>query len=878
MKGSDQRHTIRRKEYRPPGFLLDRTELEFDIAEDNTRVHTRLFLRRNPDADLNSDLYLDGNNLELELLRINGQDLNSDQYQQDEDSLTIPKVPDSFELESRVLIHPDKNTALEGLYQSGKFLLTQCEAEGFRKITYYPDRPDVMSCYQVTLRADKRRFPVLLSNGNAVAEGELEDGRHWARWYDPFPKPSYLFALVAGDLHHIEDHFVTKGGRYVTLRVYVEKENLDRCQHAMESLKRSMQWDEVRFGLEYDLDVFNIVATNDFNMGAMENKSLNIFNSKYVLARQETATDADFQAIEGVIGHEYFHNWTGNRVTCRDWFQLTLKEGLTVYRDQEFSSDMQSRSVKRIQDVRDLRRIQFAEDAGPMAHPIRPNEYIEVNNFYTPTVYEKGAEIIRMYSTLLGQGGFRKGLDLYFKRHDGHAVTCDDFMQAMADANQTDLSQFYNWYKQAGTPVVKVTASYHRDSQQYTVTLRQENPAAGDNASPLLIPFAIGMISPNGEELPLHLEDDIGDARMTRVLRLTDRQQSFVFNKVPGPPIPSLLRNFSAPVKVEYDYSREELATLMANDTDAFSRWEASVLLSLQVIFELVEQDKAGQEFNLDPVIVGAFHHTLVNHKLDPALAAQTLTLPEESYIADQMKVIDVDRIHRARNFLKQELGKTHKDIWQKRYKQLAAVGPYRMDSEQVGRRSLRNCCLEYLVAEGYEGFQLAHEQLQQSQNMTDTLAALKSLVHAGADGAQQELEKFEEQWRHDALVLDKWFTLQATNPAADTLQRVEGLREHPSFKLTNPNKVRALLGSFAMSNPTGFHHQDGDGYRWLARQIRELDKLNPQVAARMAMAFNRWKRFNKDRQILMKRELEGLMGSAALSPDLYEIVSNALK
>jgi aminopeptidase N len=800
------------------------------------------------------------------------------EYALNADKLIIHNAPECCALTIEVLIKPHENTALEGLYPSGDFLLTQCEAEGFRKITYFPDRPDVMTQFEVTISADRSRYPVLLSNGNLVDSGTMDDGRHWVRWDDPFAKPSYLFALVAGELAHIEDHFVTRGGRKVTLRVYVEHENVDRCAHAMESLKKAMQWDEDRFGLEYDLDIYNIVATNDFNMGAMENKSLNIFNSKYVLARPDTATDADYQGIEAVIGHEYFHNWTGNRITCRDWFQLTLKEGLTVFRDQEFSSDMQSRAVKRIQDVRDLRSRQFPEDAGPMSHPIRPDKYIEVNNFYTMTVYQKGAAIIRMYQTLLGVDGFQKGLKLYIERHDGQAVTCDDFLAAMADANGVSLQRFGRWYGQSGTPQVTASTDYDAVQSRLTLHLSQQTPPTPDQQEKhsLVIPFAIGLLSPAGEEYPLQLSGENSPSGTSRLLILEEDQQSFTFENIPQMPVPSLLRDFSAPVKLHYAWSVNDLAVLMACDTDPFMRWEAAQLLAQAEILSNVERRANGHSMAVGRGLIEAFGSLLDDTSSDLALVAETMTLPGEDYLAEQMDTVDVDGIHAARTFVKSTLARELKQRFRFRYASLDGSAAYDKSPASMARRCLKNTCLSYLLETG-DGEALADAQLAASENMTDTLAALRSLVWAGAASAAAALSDFEQRWKDNALVMDKWFAIQATKPGAETIEVVRALMEHPAFSMTNPNKVRSLIGAFSMANPTGFHAADGAAYRFHADRVIELDALNPQVASRMVSAFNQWQRYDKHRQALMKKELERIAATDDLSAGVSEIVSKAI-
>ena len=870
--------TVLRENYRPFAWILDQLKLRFEIGDESTRVISELQLSRNPSARPSNEIELDGQQMELVSVLMDGNVLAPGDYSLNADKLVIQNAPDSCALTIEVLIKPQQNTALEGLYSSGDFLLTQCEAEGFRKITYFPDRPDVMTRFDVTIVADVKRYPVLLSNGNPMGSGELDDGRHWVHWNDPFAKPSYLFALVAGDLAHIEDHFVTRSGRVVTLRIYVEHENVGRCDHAMESLRNAMKWDEDRFGLEYDLDIYNIVATNDFNMGAMENKSLNIFNSKFVLAQPDTATDVDYQGIEGVIGHEYFHNWTGNRVTCQDWFQLTLKEGLTVFRDQEFSSDMQSRAVNRIQDVRDLRSRQFPEDSGPMSHPIRPNKYIEINNFYTMTVYQKGASIIRMYHTLLGEEGFQKGMKLYFERHDGQAVTCDDFLAAMADANGVDLQRFGAWYSQSGTPEVSVTTEYDAERSRFTLNLSQRTLPTIDQQEKqaLVIPFKMGLLSPQGEEYPLQLSGEDSPSGTSRLLVLEEDEQSFTFVNIPQAPVPSLLRDYSAPVKLRHTWSKNDLAVLMAHDSDSFMRWEAAQLLAQGEILSNVERCANGVSMEVDRGLIDAFRMLLENSGFDPALVAEAMILPGEDYLAEQMDVVDVDGIHAARTFVKTTLATELKDRFQGKYVSLDNRAVYDKSPASIARRSLKNTCLSYLL-ETRDGVALAEAQLAASDNMTDTLAALHGLVWAGTSSAAAALSAFEQRWIDDALVMDKWFAMQASKPGAATIEVVRTLMEHPAFSITNPNKVRSLIGAFSMANPTGFHAANGAAYRFHADRVIELDSLNPQVASRMASAFNQWRRYDQDRQALMKIELERIAAVDGLSPGVFEIVSKAI-
>ncbi|MCF6262599.1 MAG: aminopeptidase N [Xanthomonadales bacterium] len=866
-----QPNIIYRKDYTQPNFWVKHVDLDFDIDFHQTRVLSRLQFEKNSLVE-GDTLILDGKQLETIAIRVDGRLLAKEDYTIVGEQLRIANLPEHFLLETEVIINPAANTALEGLYQSSDFLLTQCEAEGFRKITWYPDRPDVMATFHVSISADKAKFPVLLSNGNPLATEDLADGRHRVVWQDPHPKPAYLFALVAGELDYIQDYFTTASGRKVSLRVYVEKENIEKCDHAMQSLVKSMQWDEQTYGLEYDLDHYNIVATNDFNMGAMENKGLNVFNTKYVLAIPETATDFDFQGVEGVIAHEYFHNWTGNRVTCQDWFQLTLKEGLTVYRDQEFSSDMQSRSVKLIEEVRGLRALQYPEDAGPMAHPIRPDQYIEINNFYTKTVYEKGAQIIRMYETLLGKAGFRRGMDLYFERHDGAAVSCDDFLAAMSDANNYDLKLFSRWYSQSGTPEITATGLYHADKREYRLTLSQTTPTTADQAQKqaLLIPVRMGLLAASGETMDLRF--NAHEAVTKEALLLLDcAEKTFVFTHVDEVPVPSLLRGFSAPVKLKYDYTTADLALLMAHDSDDFVRWESSVRLALKVINQQIKTPSQ----SVDTALINAFSALLENPGLDPALVAEALTLPGEDYIAEQMETVDVDAIHAARCSVMTQLGLALADDFRARYAALNDAAIYSKDAAAIGRRALKNRCLAYLSAAGE--LALVEAQLAAADNMTDTMAALTLLVHSQAEPAAVTLAKFAARWQSEALVMDKWFALQATTASADTADVVTELLQHPAFSLNNPNKVRALLASFAMANPVGFHSADGRGYRLFADQVIKLNIINPQIAARMAAAFNRWKRFDSGRQTLMKAELQRIAAVKGLSPDVYEIVSKAL-
>ncbi len=872
--------TIRLRDYAPPDFLLDSVDLRFDLEESHTTVRSRLSLRRNPDGLPHSPLVLDGQALELESLRLDGVEVPPGRCRIAEEQLTLEEVPDAFTLEVRTRIQPQNNTSLEGLYKSGDMFCTQCEAEGFRKITYIPDRPDVMSRYTTTIAADRRRYPVLLSNGNPVESGKADGDRHWVRWEDPFPKPSYLFALVAGNLMEIRDSYLAASGREISLRIYVEPRNADKCEHAMRSLKQAMAWDEQTFGLEYDLDIYMVVAVDSFNMGAMENKGLNIFNSKYVLARPDTATDGDYVHIQGVIGHEYFHNWTGNRVTCRDWFQLSLKEGLTVFRDQEFTSDMTSRPLKRIEDVRRLRTLQFAEDAGPMAHPVRPDSYIEINNFYTMTVYEKGAEVIRMIHTLLGREGFRQGMDLYFQRHDGQAVTTDDFVAAMEDATGVDLSQFRLWYSQAGTPELAVSDSYDPAASTYTLTVEQScppTPGQPDKA-PLHIPLALGLLGADGRDLPLRLEGEPEAAGTTRVLELRRPREVFRFVDVVQHPVPSLLRDFSAPVNVRMSCSPDALVFRLAHDSDPFNRWDAGQRLAVRTLLGLVNDFRADRELHLSDAFVHAFARVLADTSLDPAMAAETLSLPSETYLGQQMEVVDVEAIHAIRTFVRRTLAVRLRPVLLDTYLTSRDPGPFSITPQAMGRRSLKNLCLGYLMAEDtLESRTLCSAQLEEAGNMTDAIAALSLLADCDCPERRPALDTFYGKWRDDPLVLDKWFTIQATSQLPGTLTEVQELLDHPAFSIRNPNRVRSVVGAFSHGNPVRFHAGDGAGYAFLADQVLHLDPLNPQVAARLLGALSRWRRYDSRRQNLMRDQLKRVAETAHLSKDVYEVASKSL-
>ncbi|MVW77252.1 aminopeptidase N [Pseudomonas xionganensis] len=882
---TEQPKMIYLKDYQVPDYLIDETHLTFELYEDHSLVHAQLVMRRNPDAGAGlPPLVLDGQQLELLELKLDDRPLGAGDYQLSDSHLTLQPTQERFVIDSSVRIHPESNTALEGLYKSGSMFCTQCEAEGFRKITYYLDRPDVMSKFTTTVSAEQHAYPVLLSNGNPIASGVEEGGRHWATWEDPFKKPAYLFALVAGDLWCVEDSFTTMSGREVALRIYVEPENIDKCQHAMDSLKKSMKWDEEVYGREYDLDIFMIVAVNDFNMGAMENKGLNIFNSSCVLAKADTATDAAHQRVEAVVAHEYFHNWSGNRVTCRDWFQLSLKEGFTVFRDAEFSADMNSRTVKRIEDVAYLRTHQFAEDAGPMAHPVRPDAFIEISNFYTLTVYEKGSEVLRMIHTLLGSETFRKGSDLYFERHDGQAVTCDDFIQAMEDASGRDLSQFKRWYTQAGTPRLAVSEAFDAATRTYSLTFRQSCPATpGQNDKlPFVIPVELGLLDAQGQDLPLRLQGERAAVGRSRVLSVTEAEQTFTFVDMPAKPLPSLLRGFSAPVKLSFPYSRDQLMFLMQHDSDGFNRWEAGQQLSVQVLQELIGQQQRGETMQLDQRLVTALRSLLENDRLDQAMVAEMLSLPGEGYLTEISEVADVDAIHSAREFARQQLAEAlFEPLWQ-RYqanRKLSRNTPYVAEAAHFARRSLQNIALSYLMlTERAEVLAACLEQYEVCDNMTERLTALAVLVGSNFDTEKAEaLTAFAEHFKDNPLVMDQWFSVQAACTLPGGLARVQQLMQHPAFTLKNPNKVRALIGAFAGQNPVNFHAVDGSGYRFLSDQVIILNALNPQIAARLLAPLTRWAKYDSNRQGLMKAELQRILASGELSSDVFEVVSKSL-
>ncbi len=877
----DAPRTIYLKDYTPPAYLVDTIDLHFELDEEATCVRSRMHIRRNEAAQSGAaPLQLDGSHQTLLGIKLDGEPLAAEAYQLNEEQLLIPQVPDQFHLEIETQINPRANTALEGLYLSSGLLTTQCEAEGFRRITYFPDRPDVMARFSVMLEADKEKFPVLLANGNLVDSGESADGRHWARWEDPSLKPSYLFAVVAGPLVYQEDSFTTMSGRKVVLRLYVEEENINKCDHAMASLQQAMQWDEQVYGREYDLDIYMIVAVNDFNMGAMENKGLNIFNASCVLASPATATDGDYYNIQSIIGHEYFHNWSGNRVTCRDWFQLSLKEGFTVFRDQEFSADLNSRGVKRIDDVNMLRLHQFAQDAGPMAHPVRPDHYMEINNFYTVTVYNKGAEVVRMIRNLVGADGFRKGTDLYFSRHDGQAVTTDDFVRAMEEANDIDLGQFKRWYDQAGTPEISLQENYDASQQTLRLTLRQATPPTpGQEAKlPFHIPLAVGLLDTNGNDMPLKLSPAAPATQQTVTLSLHEQEQSFTFHDVAEKPLISIGRGFSAPVKFKRHLSDNELAFLLAHDSDDFSRWDAGQQLAINNLLKLVAAYQQGRELHLSAEIIGAYRQALNDPQLDKALIARLMILPGESYIADQMDVVDVEAIHATREFMRRTLAESLQAELLQTYQANGSSQRYRFNADAMAQRSLKNTALAYLMAlDDPEVQQLCVAQYQAANNMTDVMAALSLLADVAAPVRQETLADFYQRWQHDAQVVEKWLAIQAASSLPDTLQRVQALMRHPAFSLHNPNKVRSLIGRFCSANPVRFHAADGSGYRFLADRVLELDALNPSIAARLVQTLSRWRRYDAKRQTLMRQQLERIVSKDGLSKDVYEIASRSL-
>ena len=917
MARSDEGHTVRLEDYHPPTFLVDSVDLDFELGSDECLVGSTLTARRAPGTPAGTPLVLDGTDLELIDAALNGRALSPNDYRLDDSRLVIPapiveaaegeasgvdrrsgsvagtgigrrtEAPgrESFDLTTRTRIFPSRNTTLKGLYESNGILCTQCEAEDFRRITFFPDRPDVLARYTTTIRAPRADFPILLSNGNLVASGPLADGRHFARWEDPFPKPSYLFALVAGNLESIEDTFVTASGREVKLKIFSEPHNIARCGHAMASLKKAMRWDEAVYGLEYDLDLYMIVAVDHFNMGAMENKGLNVFNTRYVLADPDTATDADFANVEAVIGHEYFHNWTGNRVTCRDWFQLSLKEGLTVFREQQFSADMGSPAVKRIRDARLIRDHQFKEDGGPDAHPVRPTSYKEINNFYTTTIYHKGAEVIRMMHTLLGGEGFRRGVDRYLEHHDGSAATTDDFVASMEEGGGTDLEQFRRWYAQAGTPILHVAEAYDAPARALSLTVRQELRATADGSpkEPMHLPLAVGLVGKDGRPLRIPAREREGSgADGTVLLEVRAAEETFVFPDLDAPPLVSILRGFSAPVKVAMKRSDEDLVALLAHDPDPFARWDAGQTLALSRLDRLIAnggRPGPGSEA-ADPTFVAGMRAVLHDRSVDRALAAEILTLPSERYLAERMERIDVDAIHHARRNLGRALGEAlESDFASVRARVRARREPYRFDSEGTARRADANVCLAYLAGtERAAARRACLEQFHTADNMTDTIAALGLLANLDCDEREEALASFERRWGGNPLAMDKWLAVQAMSSLAGTLNRTVALLAHPAFDDTNPNRLRALVGSFCEGNPVHFHAVDGSGYRFWAERMREIDRRIPEVAARLAGVMAQWRRHDDTRRKLMGAEMESVLAMPGLSRNTNEVLTRILR
>lgn len=880
-----QAQNIYLKDYKAPDFLIDKINLDVSLHEQESFVNSRLSVRRNPESlNQNAALVLNGQELTLLELRMDGIELLATEYEQDEKSLTIKKVNDAFELESKVSIKPQENTSLEGLYKSSNKFCTQCEAEGFRKITWYLDRPDVLSSFTTRIEADKELYPVLLSNGNKIDSGDCAEpdkaGRHWVIWQDPFLKPSYLFALVAGNLFSVDDSFTTCSDREVALQVFVEEKDLDKCDFAMKSLKKAMTWDEEVYGREYDLDIFMIVAVDDFNMGAMENKGLNIFNSSCVLAKPETSTDFSFQRIEAIVAHEYFHNWSGNRVTCRDWFQLSLKEGFTVYRDSEFSADMGSRAVKRIDDVNFLRTVQFAEDAGPMAHSVRPESYMEISNFYTVTIYEKGAEVVRMIANLLGPELFRQGTDLYFEKFDGMAVTTEDFVATMEEISGIDLTQFRRWYSQAGTPVINIKGSYNETNQSYTLSAEQSCPATPgqSNKESFYIPFAMALLDQQGRTIE------------SEVLTISEEQQDFVFENISEKPVPSLLRSFSAPVKMNFDYSRDELMFLISHDSDGFVRWEAGQQLSLQIINEILEQRNSNQTMAVDSRLIQAMEAILdlaltynsKSEEIDLAVLARLLVLPSEAYIGELASEIDIDGVHEVREFVRKELALALENKLLKVYQLMNSDKPYQVEADDIAERSLKNTVLNYLTLLDDDKIEICHQQYLQANNMTDKSAALRALLSADSDQAkelkEQSLTEFYDKWKEEALVIEQWLSMQAGVAKKDNLAEVIKLTEHESFDIKNPNKVRSVIGAFCHQNIVGFHHESGSGYEFLADNVITLNTLNPQIASRLLTPLTRWKKQSSHRQNLMKDQLQRILDQNNLSKDVYEVALKSMQ
>lgn len=850
------------KDYQAPNFDVRTIYLDVDLFDDHAMVQSTLHLERRSDGPL----VLHGDELELVNIQANDEDMAKDRYHLEGDGLIIDDCPDEVKLTITTRIEPQNNSKLSGLYRSEAMFCTQCEAEGFRRITFYPDRPDVLSTFTTRITADKKQYPNLLSNGNLLDYGDADNGRHWVIWHDPFKKPSYLFALVAGNLACVEDEYITQSGRRVAIKLYVEHGNEDQCQHSLVSLKKSMAWDEKIYGREYDLDIFMIVAVSDFNMGAMENKGLNIFNTKYILGRPDTATDDDYIGIESVVAHEYFHNWTGNRVTCRDWFQLSLKEGLTVFREQEFSRDMNSRDVMRINNVKVLRASQFPEDAGSMAHPVRPESYEEINNFYTATVYSKGAEVIRMQHTLLGQENFRQGMDLYFQRHDGQAVTIDDFVQAMADASERDLTQFKRWYSQAGTPVVKVETEFDKGELRLTLSQNTRPTPECQDKQPFHIPISMALFAPSGDQISLP----------SPVIELTEASQTFTFSGLADMPVISLLRDFSAPVELDWQRSSSDLLALLSVESNGYAKWDAAQNLYIEQITRCLSQPES--QWQVEDGLLSVLSHVLFDDSLDPALRACLLTMPSFEEVANHLEDIDVTLVEQVRDFVRQQVASALLSQAQDLYHKLWQQEDNQMTNAAFSQRKLRNVCLRLMMlADGQTHTLYCQKQFKQAHTMSDQMAALVNLVNHGSVQSKAEaLDTFYKQWYKQALVMDKWFIVQATCEQPGTLERVKALLSHEKFNLRNPNKVRSLIGAFCHSNHRHFHAEDGSGYEFLCEMLLQIDMINPQIASRLATPFTRWQRYDKHRQKMMQSMLKEL-NRHKLSKDLAEMVHKSL-
>jgi aminopeptidase N len=870
------------EDYRPTDFVLERVDLTFELDPKETKVEARLIFHRREGVSPSAPLVLDGDELKMTGLLLDQEELPAALYEATDDTLTIRGLPEAapFEITVTTVLSPETNTKLMGLYRTSNVYCTQCEAEGFRRITYFPDRPDVLAVYTVNIIADKATAPLLLSNGNYLGGADMGDGRHFASWFDPHPKPSYLFALVAGDLGVVEDTFTTASGREVALRIYVEHGKEPRASYAMDALKRAMRWDEEVFGREYDLDIFMIVAVSDFNMGAMENKGLNIFNDKYVLADPETATDADYANIEAIIAHEYFHNWTGNRITCRDWFQLCLKEGLTVYRDHEFSADMRSRTVKRIAEVRHLKSEQFPEDTGPLAHPVRPTKYREINNFYTTTVYEKGSEVTRMIATILGRDLFKKGMDLYFERHDGQAVTIEDFVACFEAVSGRDLTQFSLWYHQAGTPLITASGSYDADKQTYTLWLEQTIPPTPGQSlkKPMHIPLRLGLLLQDGSEaVPTAISgaDVTGD-----VVHLTERKQTVTFSGIPPRPVPSFNRDFSAPINLHTEQSAEDRALIARHEVDLFARWQALNTMALDNLVQAAKEARSGQPVTCDGALVGGLLAAAAEEGLEAAFRSQALSLPSEADIAREIgSDNDPDAIHAGRQAILAAIAATGRNTFEQLVDKMSLSGPFRPDAESAGRRALRNTALSYVVYAD-DRPEKAANAFRAANNMTDLSHALTLLAHRfpDADETVEALAVFKKRFADNALVIDKWFAIQATIPGAATLDRVRTLMSDPLFNASNPNRVRSLVGTFAFANATGFNRADGEGYRFLAHQILDIDARNPQLAARILTSMRSWRSLEKVRADHARGALEEIARASNLSADVSDIVDRMLK